>query len=302
MKISKKIDRVILSSDLSGQFLNFWPLAAESWKRIFGIAPVLALVSRKPVDSVILRELEKFGEVYVYVSKSEAPLPNQAKMARWYLAGKLENQLVTIEDIDTIYLSSDYLLDRLSYFQDETLLGIGSDVNQDEPSYNGKFPASNLTGKSETFRDFFGSNSSESFEEFLGRFKGMALIDDREDPFKKPKNFSDESLIRALRTSGKRDLIMTIPRDVDIKNEWMDRSWWPKNGDVPEKAILANLLRPLYNNQHRCRKLIQLYFQDEYPWIVKSKSKIWENPDHPIRVRTRMVSTILRQKLLKLPR
>lgn len=293
----KRVDRVILSSDLNGQFLNFWPIAAESWRRIFSIEPTLALVSKEPVDQDILQKLKKFGDVHVFISKSNAPMPNQAKMARWYLAGKLENELVTIEDIDTIYMSSDYLLDRLKSFKNGLLLGIGSDVNQDDPAYYGKFPASNLTGETEVFRKFFGSHPAESLEEFLDRFRGMNLFDGREDPFNKPRNFSDESLIRALRASHKSDLVITIPRDVDIRNEWMDRSWWPENGEIPDKAILANLLRPLYNNQDRCRKLIQLYFEDEYPWIIKRKSKIWENPDQPIRIKARSIVFTIRQKL-----
>ena len=294
-----RIDRVILSSDSNPQFLNFWPIAAESWKKIFGIAPTLALVSKKPVNSITLEKLREFGEVYTFISNSKAPLPNQAKMVRWYLAGKLANELVTIEDIDTIYLTSDYLLNRLSFFQNGKLLGIGNEVNQDDPNYKGKFPASNLTGRNETFKAFFKSHSSESFEEFLARFQGMRIFDEREDPFNKPRNFSDESLIRALRATGKSDLILTIPRNVDIQTGWMDRSWWPKSDEIPENAILANLLRPLYNNQHRCRNLIQLFFQDKYPWIIKRKSRIWENPDHPIRVKSVTTSLLIRQKLAK---
>ena len=299
MENQKKIDRVILSSDLNPQFLNFWPIAAQSWKKVFGLLPTLALVTREPIDLLILERLEEFGPVYSYLSKSEAPLPNQAKMARWYLAGKLNNELVTIEDIDTMFLTNEYLLEKLSYFQDGTLLGIGNDVNQENSAYKGKFPASNLTGRSETFSAFFGSNATESFEEFLNRFKGMVKIDNREDPFSKPKNFSDESLIRALRAINKDDLVKTIPRNVDIQNVWMDRSWWPDNGEIPENAILANLPRPLYNNQQRCRKLIQLYFQEGYPWMIERKSRIWENPDHPVRIMFATLSVVIRHKLEK---
>ncbi len=288
-----------MSSDFNPKFLNFWPIAAESWKRIFGFAPTLALVTKKPINPNILEKLREFGAVYTLISKSEAPLPNQAKMARWYLAGKLENELVTIEDIDTIYLSSDYLLERFSFLQNGTLLGIGSDVNQDDPDYKGKFPASNLTGKTEIFREFFGSYTGEGFEDFLDRFKGMCIFDKREDPFNKPRYFSDESLIRALRANGNKNLIVTIPRDIDIHQEWMDRSWWPGSGEIPENAILANLPRPLYNNRHQCRKLIQLYFQNEYPWIIERKSRIWENPDHPIMTKISAISLLICQKLAK---
>ena len=289
--------RVILSSDLSPQFLNFWPIAAQSWRSIFGITPTLVLVSRKPISSSLMKKLNEFGDVHSLVSTSSAPLPNQAKMARWYIAGKLTGELVTIEDIDTMYLSSDYLLERLSHFQEGMLLGIGNDVNQDDPDYKGKFPASNLTGTADTFQEFFNSASTESFEEFLNRFKGMRMLDNREDPFNKPNRFSDESLIRALRENHKSELIKTIPRKVDIQTEWMDRSWWPIDGEIPKKAILVNLPRPLYNNQKRCKSLMQIYFGKSYPWMIDRKSNIWENPDHPFRLMLRKLVIVFMSKL-----
>lgn len=299
LKKTTKIDRVILSSDLNPQFINFWPIAASSWKIVFGITPTLVVVSRKSIELNVLKKLEEFGSVYSIISKSTAPMPNQAKMARWYLAGMFENEIVTIEDVDTIYLKSEYLMEKMTHYQDESLLGIGNDVNQDDPDYKGKFPASNLTGKSEAFRLFFNPSNCESFETFLGHFKGLRVFDNREDPFNKPQDFSDESLIRALREIQKNELIRTIPRNVAIQTEWMDRSWWPKNGDIPKQAILANLPRPLYNNQRKCKKLIQLYFQDDYPWIIKRRSNIWENPDNPIRMKVRVFFIVVKNKLSK---
>ena len=274
-----KIDRVVLASDDSPQFLNFWPLAAASWKKVFGITPTLALVSKDVIQGSVLQKLSEFGEVIQHVSSSHAPIANQAKMFRWFTATKFQTSVTSIEDIDTIFLTPNYLLEKFKLFESGKLLGIGNDVNQDDIRYAGKFPASNLTGTGEIFSEFFGSHPSETFESFLNRFKGLNSIDGREDPFNKSYDFSDESLIRALRQESSRDLIKTIPRDVEIQSQWMDRSWWPKDGAIPLGAILANMPRPLYNNFDKCEELIKLHFPDEYPWILPRRSRIWENPD-----------------------
>ena len=104
-----KIDRVIVASDFSPQFLNFWPLAATSWVTTFGLKPTLALISNHPVRYTDLERLRIYGDVYFHHSSSSAPIANQAKMFRWFLAAKFKSELVTIEDIDTIYLESEYL-------------------------------------------------------------------------------------------------------------------------------------------------------------------------------------------------
>ena len=278
------VDRVVLASDDSPQFLNFWPLAATSWNKVFGITPTLALVSKDEIKGSVLRKLSEFGEVIQHVSLSEAPIPNQAKMFRWFVATKFHTSVTTIEDIDTIFLTPDYLLKKLEFFEGDKLLGIGDDVNQEDDRYTGKFPASNLTGTGEIFAQFFGTHQSETFESFLYRFKGLNVVDTREDPFNEPRDFSDESLIRALRQKSPKNLIKTIPRDVDIHFKWMDRSWWPKDGTMPSGAILANMPRPLYNNFNKCEELIKLHFPTEYPWIYPRRSRIWENPDSSLRI------------------
>ena len=283
------IDHVVLASDDSPQFLNFWPLAATSWNKVFGITPTLALVSRDEIEASVLRKLSEFGEVVQHVSLSKAPIPNQAKMFRWFVATKFCASVTTIEDIDTIFLTPDYLLKKLESYESDKLLGIGDDVNQDDKRYAGKFPASNLTGTGEIFAQFFGSHQSETFESFLNRFKGLKVVDAREDPFNEPHDFSDESLIRALRQEIPKNLIKTIPRDVDIYSNWMDRSWWPKDGAIPPGAILANMPRPLYNNFVKCEELIKLHFPIEYPWIYPRRSRVWENPDSPARAKFQLL-------------
>jgi hypothetical protein len=279
------IDEIIVSADLSKQFLNFWPIVARSWETLFDIKVTLVLVAKKDPDLQIIKQLEKFGNVEIYKTRLNAPMANLGKMARWYYASTRGKSVVSIEDIDTIFLKSEYLINRLEGFHNSSILGIGSDVNQDTPEYAGKFPVSNVTGEGKLFRKLLELNDYSSFDEFVSQFKGRKIFDYREDPFNSPRNFSDESLIRSVRSNLLPEEIKVIPRNVEIGREWMDRSWWPSDGEISDNFLLVNFPRPLYNNRNACRNILDLYFPDGYPWIYKRSSSMFTNPDSLLRRR-----------------
>jgi hypothetical protein len=272
------IEKLIVSSDISPRFINFWPIVASSWKKIFGLSPTLALVTNRPLSDGLRDHLLFFGEVEILSAVADIPIENQAKLARWFTACKYSNQIVSIEDIDTIFLSPKYLVEKLSYFEHDKLLGIGSDLMgylQDKEVLK-KFPASNLTGKSDLFSDLFGYKAGMSFENFLNQFNGIYEFDKLEDPYNSHENFSDESLIRALRKRNDFTKIKLIPRDLDIKTKWLDRSWWPKEPPVSVlDYVCVNFPRPLFENRGKCEFLLNLYFPEGYPWVKKEKVKLF---------------------------
>lgn len=266
------IDQVIVSSDQSPRFLNFWPLVAKSWKERFNITSTLVLVSNRASDSQFLNLLQSFGSVLEVIAIPRVPLENQAKLARWYRACQSGESLVTIEDIDTIFLTSGYLKDRLQGINSETLRGIGSDVSSytDQIHDISKFPASNFTGTGNLFSQLFNYQQGMNFRDFIWNFKDLKKIDERANPFNPPHTFSDESLIRALRIQNNFQAIEVIPRDVNIFEEWIDRNWWPQKPPTNfDKYICVNLLRPLWENRDACKFVLDIYFKEEYPWIIQ---------------------------------
>jgi len=264
-------------------FLNYWPVVAQSWKELFNVAPTLVLVAPQDFDSLVISKLREFGEVEVLQMLIDVPVANQAKLARWFYACQQKSTVALIEDIDTIFLKSDYLKDRLSEFDSKKLLGIGSEVDQIEKRIM-KFPASNMTGKGELFAKLFGYRSGMVFEDFVLQFKNSRQFDGLEDPYNSPKYFSDESLIRALRASNKFTDIKVIERNIDIRTKWLDRSWWPSNKDLDVSLYTTvNFLRPLRENFESCRKVIEVFFPNEYPWMLDCKTPIYKNRDHGIR-------------------
>jgi len=277
--MKKILDRVIVSSDSSPRFLNFWPIVSKSWERHFEITPTLVLVTKVPFHKKLLANLEVFGVVEILQELDELPIENQAKMARWFYACKSQKQIVTIEDIDTIFLENKYLQDKLKKFNSDSLLGIGSDIESYNEGNSGmkKFPASNITGSGELFAELFSYQQGMTFAEFLQNFKGTRVFDSLEDPFNPPQYFSDESLIRALRKTQGFSRIEVIPREIEVERDWIDRSNWPIASERSTQGfVCVNFPRPLYENRERCNFILESYFPKGYPWVFESDIGISE--------------------------
>jgi hypothetical protein len=276
----EKIDKVLVSSDCSPMFINYWPVVAKSWKDIFGITAKLILVTRANVKIQLIEKLRDFGEVEVVTQIPEVPIPNQAKLARWFSASSNPNQISSIEDIDTIFLKPDFLRERFDSFDENRLLGIGSEVYTPQQGIT-KFPASNLTGSGILFSELFGYRDGMSFGEFVKQFRNLAEFDNLEDPYRPPRSFSDESLIRALRKRNNFLKIHVIPRSIDTQNSWLDRSVWPTENELNlHKYTTVNFLRPLRENYAKCKPILDLFYPREYPWILDKRTPIWKNRDH----------------------
>ena len=277
------INKIVVSSDTSPMFLNYWPVVAQSWKEIFNLVPTLVLVAPSSFDKSIISRLRDFGEVEVVEVLTDVPEANQAKLSRWFYACQQKSLVVSIEDIDTIFLSSDFLEDRLREFDPNKLLGIGSEVYKYQEGLM-KFPASNLTGRGDLFAKLFGYRDEMSFKDFVEQFKDIKIFDKLENPYKSPKCFSDESLIRALRASNKFKDIKVIERHIDIRTKWLDRSRWPSNSSLDiSRYTTVNFLRPLRENFKSCRKVIEIFFPGDYPWMIDRKTPISKNRDHIVR-------------------
>ena len=202
-----------------------------------------------------------------------------AKLARWFEACKVNDEIAMIEDIDTIFLRDNYLISRLSKFKNGELLGIGSEVYSEDSSKQGKFPASNLTGEGKIFADLFGYVKGESFENFVEKFNQHPVFDEMENPFNIPIKFSDESLIRALRSRNNFKNISVIPRDLNAHKYWIDRSWWPVNQMILSEHELVNFPRPLYENRKKCEFILKFFYPEGYPWIIRKRTNIFRNQD-----------------------
>lgn len=274
------VDRVIVASDFGPKFLNFWPIVAQSWSQVFGIAPELALVfdeSEGRRVAAALPKLEKYGSVHAFQAAKEAPIGNQAKLARFFVAGQVPQQYCMVDDIDTIHVRADYLAGKFAGADRNRLTGLGSEVYKGTP-HERNFPAGNFSGPGHLFKSLFNPQSL-SFPDFIDSLRVNPTYSPRENPFNKPGKFSDEYLISAL--LDRRDLrgsLDLLARDQDIRKEWLDRSWWAPQHEIESRRSdfeVINFLRPLFENLEVIEQALGVLVPGvEIELLIKERLKI----------------------------
>ena len=248
----KLFDRVVVSSDDSPAFLNFWPCVSQAWQKFFDMKPTLALVTNKTATDPLFDKLRKYGDVFAVPYFEGIPIQNQAKIARFLVASKMGDEVCMIEDIDTVPLQRTFFVDRLKERRAEHILAVGHEVLANTVD-SGKFPISNITTEGHNFQKLFNPNNLDH-ESLLKSYIGMRVVDHKENIANPADHFSDESMIRGLIHKHKlHNMVQKVERGADIHQDWIDRSWWGIDKDKLNAGqyILCNFLRPCRENaQH----------------------------------------------------
>jgi hypothetical protein len=256
-----RLDRVILSSDLNPKYLDFWPIVSQAWRKLFDVPVVLALVA--PPNPDLVRELQIYGSVVRLDPVPGIPLPNQAKMARYFVAAQDRSDLVTMtNDIDLLPLQREYYDDLLAKRPAYSLMTIGSELYTGPEQ--GKFTAGYLTCEGYTWRRLL-HRDRPAWAHWINSFVAMRLFDDKEDisstvHHEHPDTFSDESVLRAVLSCANVHATM-LPRGyADTKERGIDRSDWPQQIDHwglrSKRYVESHLLRPYRDHAARIKPLL----------------------------------------------
>tara|TARA_R100000458_G_C8266393_1_gene241422 strand:- start:464 stop:1246 length:783 start_codon:yes stop_codon:yes gene_type:complete len=256
------MDRLILSTDDNETYINFFPIVAKAWKKFFDIEVSLAYVTDKDDNHPLVTEMRKYGEVHLFPVVRGVPTGNQAKMARFFLAGMYGDDVCMVNDIDTAPLSTPYFERVLSQYQPGKLLAVGAEVYNNTP-HAGKFPIGEITATGKLFEQIVNPEGHEFFT-YINSFKFVNVHDHKENIL--GHEFSDESLLRVLIERAGIEVVHA-KRDVDINTEWIDRSWW--NIDIDklhsEGYTLVNFLRPLMPHFEDIKPIIDyIYGETEF--------------------------------------
>lgn len=151
-------DTVILSANEDPLYIDFWPDVAWAYKRMFPNVEVqLAFLTRREDDDPLVLDLAQHGTVWTYAPIPGVPEPNQAKMARHYLASKMGNKVVYINDVDLFPLSADWICEKTSQRPDGKFLLVGAEVydaHTPEEKDASTAPASMMTGEGWLWKQF----------------------------------------------------------------------------------------------------------------------------------------------------
>jgi len=264
-------DRVIVSCDDS-HFKEFWPIVSKAWAKYFPDAKVsLAFVTDRNENDELVQKMRKYGDVLLFQVVEGIPTANLSKMARHILAGNFGEEICMIEDIDTIPLQTNFVIDRLSQREKGKILFIGKEVYNGHGTDEGKFPISNITGESFLFKKIVNPDNLTHVDLFKS-WCNIRVFDHKESINNTPdlsglNGFSDESLWRVLlnRYEISENDFCFINRGVDIQKYWIDRSWWRIDHNMlkNDEYVICNFLRPFSQHYHLIEPIAKYIFNDE---------------------------------------
>lgn len=255
--------RVILSSNVNPKYLQFWPLVSYAWKKLFNMQPWLALVvdDYDEAEAYGMHPLMAHGNIVVYTAIKDIPECNQAKVARYFLASKWnDNSVVMTNDMDLLPLQTAYGDSLFKQRPAGHLMTIGSELYTGPEK--GKFTAGYLTAESSVWRSLVNPSNLE-WDGFIKSFVGMKKFDHKEDIARNvfhedPDTFSDESLLRALLSINPVPMIRLPIGFWPYTLRALDRSNWQFD---PKKLadgtyVEAHLLRPWSSYETQLQPLV----------------------------------------------
>jgi len=255
-------NRIILSTDDNDMYRSFWPIVAKAWKKLFDVKVSLAYVTNSPKPE-LLKKMREYGDVFVYTPVKDVPVGNQAKMARFFLAAEeYPDEVCMVNDIDTAPLNRDYFIRVLEDRRADHLLAVGAELYVGTP-HEGKFPIGEITAEGDVFKRIVNPKGLD-FDKYINSFKKISEYDHKEDISVPSSVFSDESLLRVLISRSNVPVIHT-PRNVNIAEDWIDRSWWRVDEVKLQSGgyVLVNFLRPLKNYFNEIYPVISYIYEDE---------------------------------------
>jgi hypothetical protein len=215
--------------------------------------------------------MRKYGDVHLFPVVEGIPTANLSKMARHILAGNFGEEICMLEDIDTIPLQTNFVIDRLSQREKGKILFIGKEVYNGQGTDEGKFPISNITGESFLFKKIVNPDNLTHVDLFKS-WCNIRVFDHKESINNTPdlsglNGFSDESLWRVLLNRYKisENDFCFINRGVDIQKYWIDRSWWRIDHNMlkNDEYVICNFLRPFSQHYHLIEPIAKYIFNDE---------------------------------------
>lgn len=233
-------DNIIVSSD--EYFKGFFPIVEQAWRKFFPEIKVCAafVTAREEDDELVIKLKKSYDRVKLFKPIEGIPTKNVAKMSRFLMASSLGDQVSSIEDVDTIPLQRNYFEQKISLRKNNKVLAVGQEVYGAD-AYP-RFPVSTITSEGVNFKKIFNPENLNYFDLF-SFWKGI-------HPKITKSDFSDEELISSLITRLEIDNVQYVTRGVDIKKDWIDRSWW--DIDVEKlnngKYVTCNFHRPFENH------------------------------------------------------
>ncbi len=262
-----KINQIILSTNEDPTYSTFWPAVSYAYKKMFPECTIhLAFLTDREENDPLVQEFRTHGKVTLFRPVKDIEEFGQAKMIRFILASEQGDDVCYIDDIDLFPLVKSFITDKTDKRPAGKLLCVGGEVYQN----NGCYPVSQITAEGYVFKKFINPNNL-SYPDLIHSFVGNVMFDRREDikielDFAKDNYFSDERLIRKLRTINPVPVFEQPRGYSDFLDATLDRYAWEVNADKLKNHgyVNAHGIRPYSKNVEEYKPLLE-YIDTNYP-------------------------------------
>ena len=229
-----KIDRILLSGDDIGDYLQFLPIISLSWQKLLNIKPTLALVTNNKDDS--WRWMENYcQDIIVYPNNNNfSRMATKVFLARLLIRQLFNEEICMVSDLDMLPLNASYFVIPSNFTEDKFLSltydafenGDG-DPRQVKQCNIRKVPSCYMVASSNTWKEIINPNNLSN-EDLIKSWNGLKIFDYKEDV--NAIDFCDESLVRTLvqkwNPSGNRIIGVNRGWINGIAEHRIDRSNW----------------------------------------------------------------------------
>ena len=189
---------ILTGANLSFDFLSYSLVTSKAWKLVSGKDVVVGLVTNPESSPTLLEFLSSKIRLHPIPALEGVEEAVQAKFSRLWLSqmNAFSEEILTIADLDMIPLSNlrNGLLGKCT---DKQFIKWGFDhIAYSNPDDYGKWPMDGSTSTGIGFQQVVNPDRL-SFEKLVQKWSELPEIG-RGNPFNKPTDFSDETLLREI--------------------------------------------------------------------------------------------------------
>lgn len=261
------IQQIIMSCNEDETYSSFWQPVAWAYKRMFPDVKIhLAFLTNRDENDPLVLEFRRWGTVTLFKPVPDVQEFAQAKMIRFILASMQGNDVCYIDDIDLFPLDAKFITDKVNARPTGKLLCVGGEVYNN----NGCYPVSQMTAEGHVWKKFINPQNLD-YPELIRSYRGKPMFDKREDidcelDFSKDSYFSDERLIRRLRTNNPVPVFEMKRGYRDYLEVTLDRAAWSVNEAklMSGGYLNAHGIRPYSKHIEEYKPLIR-YIANKFP-------------------------------------
>lgn len=231
-----KINYAIMGSNYNPDYLDFWPLVSEVWKKRFNIIPILGLIG----NNTETRE-DKNGIIMEFPLINGYDDATLSQLIRLFLPKFLTGNII-ISDIDMFPISRKYFIDDFCKYNDDEFIVLSS--HHPQTIKVNQYPMCYVAGNDKNFKKIF--NLDYDWETFINKIPLNNWYTDQIFLYEKIKSESEIKILYPEREGG-------------FVSNRIDRTSWKYNIELIDKDfyIDCHSLRPYSKHKFEIDKLIK---------------------------------------------